>query len=440
METKPQDNKTRNIKTKRVFIFVIVLICAIIGFSIAKANYAHISGAITNFINDAILASKTTFSNNKTFRGKINAYENNQNDEVTVYTADVKIEQCAFDTLQKPKRESVIINEIAWMGNKENSQNEWIELKNNSEKTVNISNWQIIDKDEQIKITIKNKTEIAQNGFFVLARNNEKNITSNETYSGSLKNGDEGIRLFDNNCVLEDEAIFTKWPAGNNTTKQTMERNKNDTSWHTSTMGGGTPNKENSIGVAVKKQITASLYQVINERAENKSTTTLSTQTNQNDIETKGTPIKENAEESKILISEVCVGTENGANDEFLEIYNPTDYDINLSGFAIKKKSSTGNETTLVSKERLKDKIIKSKKYFLIANEGGYKWSEAADLFWPKSYTLANSKNGIVIYNPENEKIDEVYWEIIEKGTSFIRNSWNENQFHSSIPTPQNSF
>jgi len=81
-------------------------------------------------------------------------------------------------------------------------------------------------------------------------------------------------------------------------------------------------------------------------------------------------------------------------------------------------------------------------KYFLLVNEGGYgsTSSPQADIFWPKSYTLAYSNNAIIIYNANSELIEEVSWTEIPKGQSIERESFSGNQFKiQPAPNPQNS-
>jgi len=47
-------------------------------------------------------------------------------------------------------------------------------------------------------------------------------------YTGSLANSNEALYLFDDDCQLQDTAVATpNWPAGDNKTKQTMERTTN---------------------------------------------------------------------------------------------------------------------------------------------------------------------------------------------------------------------
>ncbi len=141
-----------------------------------------------------------------------------------------------------------------------------------------------------------------------------------------------------------------------------------------------------------------------------------------------------------ILVSEIMAGADGNANYEFIELYNPNGAAINLTGYSIKKRSSTGSESTLVSASRFEGKIIPANKHFLLANEGGYGGQISPDVFWPKSYTLAYSNNALIIYNTDNELVEEVGWTEIPKGQSIERVSWDSEQFQvQSIPGPQNS-
>ncbi|MEK7464705.1 MAG: lamin tail domain-containing protein [Patescibacteria group bacterium] len=139
-----------------------------------------------------------------------------------------------------------------------------------------------------------------------------------------------------------------------------------------------------------------------------------------------------------LMISEVMVGVEGNANYEFIELYNPTSVQIDLTGWSIKKKSSTGTESTLVASSRLNGKVVLPGKHFLTSGEG-YNGAVAVDVPWPSSYTIAYTNNAIVLYNP-NGKVEEVGWEEIPKNESLERKSWNTNEFLlQSSPNPQNS-
>jgi parallel beta-helix repeat protein len=150
-----------------------------------------------------------------------------------------------------PARNRVILNEIAWMGTSNSADDEWIELKNISGTEINLAGWQLLDKDNQIKISFNNQPRVLINGFFLLERTNDETvpqISADLIYTGNLSNTNEALYLFDENCQLQDmvEANLD-WPAGNNTSKRTMER-KSDLTWQTSLNPGGTPKRENSSG------------------------------------------------------------------------------------------------------------------------------------------------------------------------------------------------
>ena len=150
-------------------------------------------------------------------------------------------------------------------------------------------------------------------------------------------------------------------------------------------------------------------------------------------------PAQENIT-GNILISEIMAGVEGNIDYEFIELFNPLGNPIDLTGWFVKKKSSSGSESTLISVSRFEGKIIQPNKYFLLANEGGYDGQISADVFWPKSYTLAYTNNAIIIYNANSELVEEVSWTEILKGQSIERESFSSNQFKTqSNPNPQNS-
>ncbi|MBX4200673.1 hypothetical protein KW786_00940 [Candidatus Parcubacteria bacterium] len=87
-------------------------------------------------------------------------------------------------------------------------------------------------------------------------------IKADGIYSGALGNTGEDLVLYDKTGLVIDQVNFvSKWPGGNNTTKQTME--KVGSNWQTSKNPGGTPKAENGpaapkiIPKTVKKTKTA---------------------------------------------------------------------------------------------------------------------------------------------------------------------------------------
>jgi hypothetical protein len=164
-----------------------------------------------------------------------------------------------------------------------------------------------------------------------------------------------------------------------------------------------------------------------------------------------------------IVFSEIYYDARDEANSEFIELYNPTNKDINISGWTI--NDSGGIEVIIPS-----GKIIKAYGFFLIADEG---WSTGKDdSSWPNAdvedeMSLSNSNYGLALMNGSN-LIDAVGWgnaptgffegtalTIINQGNSSERKSGvihydsagngydtnnNSNDFRRrTTPQPQNS-
>lgn len=144
---------------------------------------------------------------------------------------------------------NVFINEIAWMGTKTSANDEWIELRNNTNLPINLDGWilKAINGTPKIQLT----RNVLVNGFYLLERSDDNttpDITADQIYTGALNNKGERLELFDNAGNLIDAVDGSLgWPAGNNSTKQTMEKTDAG-SWQTSQNPGGTPRAENSQG------------------------------------------------------------------------------------------------------------------------------------------------------------------------------------------------
>ena len=151
---------------------------------------------------------------------------------------------------------SVVINEITWMGTSASSSDEWIELYNTTNPSIKIDGWILKAKDGNPSIKLSGI--ILGNQYYLLERTDDNavsNISADQIYTGAISNNGEDLQLYNNSGILIDEVNSTgKWFAGNNSTKQTMER-KNPTvsgslgeNWQISQPPGGTPRAQNSIG------------------------------------------------------------------------------------------------------------------------------------------------------------------------------------------------
>ncbi|NMB92453.1 MAG: hypothetical protein GYA31_02420 [Parcubacteria group bacterium] len=318
-------------------------------------------------------------------------------------TATTKLSFCSFVTNQAPIKNSVIINEVAWMGTTNDSNNEWIELKNISNQPIDLSNWQLLDQGEQIKIVFPVNTTIGANQLLLLERTNDDtvpNIISDIIYVGSLANQNEGLRLFNNACQLEDEVLANSdWPAGDNGTKRTMER-KADLTWQTSSVINGTPKQENSDGYIVTSSGgSSSTSNTTTTTAANTTTTTVSTTTT-----TKPSY-------PKVLITEIQVSGFNSDQtsnvyNEFIELYNPNDFEVDLTNWYLQKKTSQSEDfSSLVPASLLENRIIAPRDYFLITHASS-SYSSITDVLIT-NYTITDN-NTIILKNPNREIVDKI--------------------------------
>ncbi len=102
-----------------------------------------------------------------------------------------------------------------------------------------------------------------------------------------------------------------------------------------------------------------------------------------------------------IVISQVQIeGTT--AADEFVELYNPTAQDVDLSGFRLTRKTSSGTQGNLVASL---SGTIKARSYFLITPQSGYTGSSAADLEYSVASAPLASDNTIIIYSDEGVSV-----------------------------------
>ncbi|MCX6738235.1 MAG: lamin tail domain-containing protein [Candidatus Parcubacteria bacterium] len=148
----------------------------------------------------------------------------------------------------------IIINEIAWMGTKNSYNDEWIELYNPNDFSINADNWTLLSKDETLFIKLSGI--ISAKSYFLLERTDDSSVpqkTADYIYKGGLSNQGEHLILLNKTGQAIDEIDCSLgWFAGNNENKKTMERinfstdGSNPKNWKTSQLPGGTPGALNS--------------------------------------------------------------------------------------------------------------------------------------------------------------------------------------------------
>lgn len=114
----------------------------------------------------------------------------------------------------------------------------------------------------------------------------------------------------------------------------------------------------------------------------------------------------EAAASNNIVISEIkLTGGSGNSTDEFIELYNPTDADVSLTGWSLIKKTASGNEYPLV--ESFGEQEIKSHSFFLITHPAGYLSEVQSDVYYSTTNSIS-SNNTIILIDSEGNEIDKV--------------------------------
>jgi hypothetical protein len=127
----------------------------------------------------------------------------------------------------------VRITEVAWMGTADSQYSEWIELYNESSNDINVSGWKLYEGDGGPLVFTFTKS-ISANGYLLLERTTASapdavpgvSDESGSFGAGGFANTGEDLVLKDSSGSIVDELNFLDgWPAGDATTKQTMQWN-----------------------------------------------------------------------------------------------------------------------------------------------------------------------------------------------------------------------
>lgn len=435
---------------------------------------------------------------------------------------------CQAQSLTAPSHHPVILNELAWMGRTTSANHEWIELRNLSDEAVSLSGWQLFNRNQNLLIVFDEEDVIQPRSFFLLVRTDDANIpgvAADRIYAGALKNQNEAVYLFDHDCRLQDFVqAQPDWPAGDNESKRTAER-RDDLDWQTSYSPHGTPRRTNSSGYQAPKtsKTTDPGEAVVDNQpptakagpdqtvgynqpiildaslsGDNVGIVDYRWDTNGDGLfnRTLADPILElpagyfnpgqhvvllevadaagNTDRDslmitvqtipRILISEVQFHGETN-RDEFVELFNPNLEDVDLTGWTLRKKTSGGSESALVSSSSFKG-TIPARDYFLIAtaqteedDSPKYRGAATPDLYYSGQTYYIAANNTILLYGPNGSLVDLVgygqaedydgepfpdnpppglslgrYW--IEENESYADTSNNADDFQWQIPTP----
>lgn len=123
--------------------------------------------------------------------------------------------------------QTIVINEIAWMGTAASYSDEWIELYNLTPDSIDLADWTLKSADGTPTITLLGR--IPGHGYFVLERTDDHTLLdypAQQIYTGDLGNTGEHLLLEDSSHFKMDEVDCSAgWFAGQNSpVKYTMEK------------------------------------------------------------------------------------------------------------------------------------------------------------------------------------------------------------------------
>jgi len=150
---------------------------------------------------------------------------------------------------------AIIINEIAWMGTDTSTNDEWIELYNNGNNSVNVDGWLLSDG---VNFEVVLTGSVAAGQYAVLERTDDTSAPGAAflVYVGSLSNTGATLSLYRTDNSLEDRVVGGEnWEniGGDNITKETSQYTSNG--WITAPATPGVINQ--AIDIPVPEEDTA---------------------------------------------------------------------------------------------------------------------------------------------------------------------------------------
>jgi len=127
-----------------------------------------------------------------------------------------------------------------------------------------------------------------------------------------------------------------------------------------------------------------------------------------------------------IVISEIMASAGYGhSNEEFIELHNLTDQNINLTGYFLKRINSFSSTSTENLLADFSTSTIAAKSFFLIASTEYSNASTTPDLRYNRSYHLADDEDIVILENNLGEEINRVVYSSIDAGKSLERKAFS---------------
>lgn len=298
---------------------------------------------------------------------------------------------------QDPYSHQIIINEVAWAGTAANITHEWIELRNPNSFDIVLTGWKL--KDTSLGFVIYLSGIIPGGGYYLIERDEIAISMPSDLLAPNLNLSDLGLtlELLNNSDLIVDLANSDggSWPAGNTSGMVcSMERslnaigNEHDGSWFTNDGSTSIAQDANSSPICGSPKS--------NNSAPLLTSTPLSSNTPTLTVtpEFSPTPVPTRS----VVINEVAwMGTIYSTTHEWIELYNPTNKEISISGWSLR------SETYQFSIELSGN--IEAGGYFLISLPQAFKNMSIVDQVATWN-SLPNSGIPLFLYDPYFNVVD----------------------------------
>ena len=171
---------------------------------------------------------------------------------------------CCEDTtpVQQILDYGIVINEINYNSSDNFDSDDWVEIYNNSNDTIDIGSWLLKDEDDDHIFTVPSNIKILPEQYIIFCKDTIKftELFPNvESYYGNLgfglSGGSDLVRLFDYTGSLVDTVRYDDddpWPLsadGNGPTLELKHPTLDNTLWESwsASEGYGTPGAQNSV-------------------------------------------------------------------------------------------------------------------------------------------------------------------------------------------------
>jgi hypothetical protein len=315
-------------------------------------------------------------------------------------------------TTVPPPVAKIIINEIMYNPPGPDTDNEWVEIYNNDTFDCDISDWDFFESGTNHRLTLQQGSMTIPTGSYAIIADNATNFLINHPgFNGttirssfSLSNDGEYIALKDYSSNVVDGITYNSSYGGDGNNK-TLERKGND--WNESLVYGGTPGFENSIIISPTTTTTTTETSTTSTTSTSILTTTTSTSTIMSSTTTPTTTTVSTTTTIPIIadhlvISEFLVDSSISESAyEFVELYNPTNSSVNVTGWNIAYKSSNGISWSKVADIK---GFIQPYGFFLIGGDSVNSTPDVIDT----SLGFAKKGGHIFLRNATNYIIDKV--------------------------------